>query len=46
MATLGGPIKAVLSKPDNENVAIVFKDRIGYDPDKLLVSVRGCYGQY
>jgi imidazolonepropionase-like amidohydrolase len=31
---------------DIENVAIVFKDGIGYDPDKLLETVRGRYGQY
>ena len=31
---------------DIENVVIVFKDGIGYDPDKLLESVRGRYGQY
>lgn len=31
---------------DIENVVIVFKDGIGYDPDKLLDSVRGRYGQY
>jgi imidazolonepropionase-like amidohydrolase len=31
---------------DIENVEIVFKDGIGYDPGKLLESVRGRYGQY
>jgi imidazolonepropionase-like amidohydrolase len=31
---------------DVENVALVFKDGIGYDPAALLASVRGRYGQY
>lgn len=31
---------------DIENVEIVFKDGVGYDPGKLLESVRGRYGQY
>ncbi|HKA38068.1 MAG TPA: amidohydrolase family protein, partial [Thermoanaerobaculia bacterium] len=31
---------------DIENVEIVFKDGIGYDPKKLLDSVRGRYGEY
>ncbi len=31
---------------DVENVELVFKDGIGYDPAKLLDSVRGHYGQY
>jgi len=31
---------------DIGNVAIVFKDGIGYDPEKLLETVRGRYGQY
>jgi imidazolonepropionase-like amidohydrolase len=31
---------------DVENVEIVFKDGVGYDPRKLLDSVRGRYGQY
>jgi imidazolonepropionase-like amidohydrolase len=31
---------------DVENVEMVFKDGIGYDPQKLLNSVRGKYGQY
>ena len=29
-----------------EDVVTVFKDGVGYDPDKLLASVRGRYGQY
>ena len=39
----GDPSKQV---SDVENVEIVFKDGVGYDPAKLLVSVRGRYGQY
>ena len=39
----GDPSKAIA---DIRNVAIVFKDGVGYDPDKLLDSVRGRYGQY
>ena len=31
---------------DIENVEIVFKDGIGFDPGKLLDSVKGRYGQY
>jgi imidazolonepropionase-like amidohydrolase len=31
---------------DIENVAIVFKDGVGYDPDQLLASVKAHYGQY
>jgi hypothetical protein len=31
---------------DIENVETVFKDGVGYDPDMLLNSVRGRYGQY
>jgi hypothetical protein len=31
---------------DIENVVIVFKDGVGYDPGKLLGSVRGRYGEY
>ena len=31
---------------DIENVELVFKDGVGYDPQKLLESVRGRYGQY
>jgi len=31
---------------DIENVEIVFKDGVGYDPKKLLESVKGRYGQY
>lgn len=31
---------------DIENIAIVFKDGIGYDPGRLLASVRGRYGEY
>ena len=31
---------------DVENVEIVFKDGAGYDPGKLLESVRGRYGEY
>ena len=31
---------------DIENVEIVFKDGIGYDPDAILKTVRGHYGQY
>jgi hypothetical protein len=29
-----------------ENVQIVFKDGVGYDPAKLLDSVKGHYGEY
>jgi len=31
---------------DIENVEIVFKDGVGYDPKTLLASVRGHYGEY
>ena len=31
---------------DLENVETVFKDGVGYDPNPLLNSVRGHYGQY
>ena len=31
---------------DIENVQIVFKDGVGYDPAALLASVKGRYGQY
>jgi imidazolonepropionase-like amidohydrolase len=31
---------------DIENVEIVFKDGVGYDPRKLLDSARGHYGEY
>ncbi|HSP14726.1 MAG TPA: amidohydrolase family protein [Thermoanaerobaculia bacterium] len=31
---------------DIENVTIVFKDGVGYDPQKLLDSARGHYGEY
>jgi hypothetical protein len=31
---------------DIENVAIVFKDGVGYDSGKLLDSVKGRYGEY
>jgi hypothetical protein len=31
---------------DVENVELVFKDGVGYDPRKLIDSVRGRYGQY
>lgn len=31
---------------DIENAEVVFKDGVGYDPGKLLESVRGRYGQY
>jgi imidazolonepropionase-like amidohydrolase len=31
---------------DIENVEIVFKDGVGYDPSKLLDSVKGHYGEY
>lgn len=39
----GDPSKAIA---DIENATIVFKDGVGYDPAKLLESVRGRYGQY
>src|SRR5262249_6523161 len=31
---------------DIENVEVVFKDGVGFDPTKLLESVKGRYGQY
>ena len=31
---------------DLENIEMVFKDGVGYDPGKLLDSVRGHYGEY
>jgi imidazolonepropionase-like amidohydrolase len=31
---------------DIENVELVFKDGVGYDPAVLLQSVRGRYGEY
>jgi hypothetical protein len=31
---------------DIENVELVFKDGVGYDPQKLLEAARGRYGQY
>jgi len=31
---------------DVENVQIVFKDGVGYDPAKLRDSVKGHYGEY
>jgi imidazolonepropionase-like amidohydrolase len=31
---------------DIENVEIVFKDGVGYDPKKLLDSVKAHYGEY
>ena len=31
---------------DIENVEVVFKDGVGYDPEKLLASIKGHYGQY
>jgi hypothetical protein len=31
---------------DIENVELVFKDGVGYDPQKLLAAARGRYGQY
>lgn len=31
---------------DIENVEVVFKDGVGYDPAKLLAAVRGHYGEY
>jgi imidazolonepropionase-like amidohydrolase len=39
----GDPSQAIA---DIENVAVVFKDGVGYDPGKLLDSVAGRYGQY
>ena len=39
----GDPSRAIA---DIRKVAIVFKDGVGYDPEKLLASVRGRYGQY
>jgi hypothetical protein len=31
---------------DVENVEIVFKDGVGYDPAKLRASAKGHYGEY
>jgi imidazolonepropionase-like amidohydrolase len=39
----GDPSKRI---EDVENVEMVFKDGVGYDPGKLLESVRGRYGEY
>jgi imidazolonepropionase-like amidohydrolase len=39
----GDPSKQI---SDVENVEVVFKDGVGYDPQKLLDSVKGRYGQY
>jgi imidazolonepropionase-like amidohydrolase len=39
----GDPSKTIA---DIRNVAIVFKDGVAYDPDRLLDSVRGRYGEY
>jgi imidazolonepropionase-like amidohydrolase len=39
----GDPSKQI---SDVENVEIVFKDGVGYDPKKLLESTRGDYGRY
>ncbi len=39
----GDPSRAI---NDIENVELVFKDGIGYDPAALLQSVRGRYGEY
>jgi imidazolonepropionase-like amidohydrolase len=39
----GDPSKKI---SDIENVEMVFKDGTGFDPEKLLASVRGRYGQY
>jgi imidazolonepropionase-like amidohydrolase len=39
----GDPSKQI---SDVENVEIVFKDGVGYDPAKLRESVRGKYGEY
>lgn len=40
---LGNPAARI---EDIENVKFVFKDGIGFDPAKLIDSVRGRYGQY
>jgi hypothetical protein len=37
------PAKTIV---DIENVTLVFKDGVGYDPAALLASVRGRFGQY
>jgi hypothetical protein len=39
----GDPSRAIA---DIEKVEIVFKDGVGYDPDALLATVRGRYGEY
>ena len=31
---------------DIETVQLVFKDGVGYDPEKLVASVKGHFGQY
>jgi imidazolonepropionase-like amidohydrolase len=38
---MGNPAKDI---SDIEKVEIVFKNGIGYDPAKLVESVRGCVG--
>jgi len=43
MVVKGDPSKTIA---DIQNVEIVFKDGVGYDPSKLLESVKGRYGQY
>ena len=43
MVVRGDPSTSI---SDIENVEIVFKDGVGYDPQALLDSVRGRYGQY
>ncbi|MFN9711458.1 MAG: hypothetical protein ACK547_00555 [Alphaproteobacteria bacterium] len=44
IGTLNGASGEAIS--DIGNVAVVFRDGIGYDPEKLLETVRGRYGQY
>jgi hypothetical protein len=39
----GDPVSRIA---DIEDVEIVFKDGVGYDPKKLLDSVKGHYGEY
>lgn len=43
-----GALNGASGKTNSEigNVAVVFKDGIGYDPETLLEAVRGRYGQY
>ncbi|MGZ6175514.1 MAG: amidohydrolase family protein, partial [Candidatus Binataceae bacterium] len=43
MIVKGDPSKTIA---DIENVALVFKDGVGYDAAALLASVRGRFGQY